>query len=260
MNGALWTPAVTSVPATANKPLTKAGGPLRVAVLQSNYIPWKGYFDIVHAVDLFVFYDDLQFTKNDWRNRNRIKGTQGPEWLTIPVGQDMNRLICEVELKDHSWQAKHWRTLQQHYGKCAHFARYKAYFEDVYLGRRWTHLSMLNHALIQHISHEFLGLKTRFVDSRSYTLLGQKLDRLLDLVRQTDATSYLSGPAARDYIEPERFTALGIELRWQDYAGYPEYPQRFPPFEHGVSILDLLFNTGPDAPWHIWGWREAAPP
>jgi hypothetical protein len=228
----------------------------RVAVLQSNYIPWKGYFDIVNAVDLFVFYDDLQFTKNDWRNRNRIKTAKGLEWLSIPVGQDQNRLICEVELKDAAWQARHWSTLKQNYGKCPHFARYAPFLEDLYLGRRWEKLSELNHHLIRHIAHEWLGCATRFDDSRRYALEGQKLDRLLDLIGKTGAASYLSGPAARDYIEPERVAALGVELRWQDYAGYPEHPQRFGGFEHAVTVLDLLFNTGPDAPWYIWGWRD----
>lgn len=232
----------------------------RVAVLQSNYIPWKGYFDIIHDVDLFIFYDDLQFTKNDWRNRNRIKAAQGAEWITIPVGQDSNRLICEVELKDPAWQAKHWRSLQQNYGRCPHFLRYREYFEDVYLGQRWTNLSMLNQSLVRHISRELLGLRTVFADSRSWELGGQKLDRLLDLVVQSGASTYLSGPAAKSYIEPERFAQAGVALEWKDYAGYPEYPQRFPPFEHGVSILDLLFNVGPAAGDFIWGWRSAAKP
>lgn len=231
----------------------------RVAVLQSNYIPWKGYFDIVHDVDLFVFYDDLQYTKNDWRNRNRIKAAGGVEWISVPVGDDCNRLICEVELKSDSWQAKHWRTLQQNYGKCPHFGRYREYLEHVYLGQRWTHLSALNQSLIRHVSHEFLGLDTEFADSRAWHVEGQKLDRLIDLVRQAGATSYVSGPAARDYIVPERFAELGIDLRWKNYTGYPEYVQRFPPFEHGVTVLDLLFNTGPEAPWYIWGWRSGGP-
>ncbi len=230
----------------------------RVAVLQSSYMPWKGYFDIIHAVDEFVFYDDLQFTKSDWRNRNKIKTAQGPIWLSIPVGTDRNRLICEVEIQDPGWQLKHWRSLQQNYGSCPFFARYAPYLEHVYLGTRWQNLSALNHAMIRHIAQEFLGLRTRFSDSRSFELQGRKLDRLLDLVRQTGATEYLSGPAARDYIEPEQFAAAGIGLAWQDYQGYPEYAQRHPPFSHQVSVLDLLFCTGPDAPWYIWGWREGA--
>ena len=230
--------------------------PKRVAVLQSNYVPWKGYFDIVRDVDLFIFYDDRQFTKNDWRNRNQIKAASGPEWLTIPVGDAIDRLICDVAIANPAWQAKHWRTLQQNYGRCPHFARYRAYFEEVYLGRRWTNLSELNQTLIRHIAREFLGLRTEFADSRDYATRGQKLDRLLDLVVQSGATTYVSGPSAKDYIVPERFNEAGIDLVWKDYAGYPPYPQRFPAFEHRVSILDLLFNCGPEAPHYIWGWRE----
>lgn len=225
-------------------------------ILQSNYIPWKGYFDLIHDADVFVFYDDLQYTKNDWRNRNRIKAAHGAEWITIPAGSDCNRLICEVELKDATWQDKHWRTLQQNYGGCPHFARYRSFFEEFYRGRRWPMLSELNHHLIRHIAREFLGIGTDFADSRSFALGGQKQDRLLELLGRVEAQRYVSGPAARSYIEPGRFSAAGIELVWKDYSGYPEYPQRFPPFEHGVTILDLLFNVGPDAPWYIWGWRD----
>ena len=228
----------------------------RVAVLQSNYIPWKGYFDIIHDVDLFVFYDDLQYTKNDWRNRNRIKTDKGPEWITIPAGSDANRLICEVELKDFSWQEKHWKAIQQHYAKCPHFSRYQPFFEGIYRDQKWTNLSELNHRLIRAIACDILNVATEFHDSREYRLDGQKLDRLLELVSQTGANAYVSGPAAKDYIDASRFAAADIELHWKDYSGYPEYPQRHPPFEHGVSILDLIFNVGPDAPWYIWGWRD----
>lgn len=228
----------------------------RVAVLQSNYIPWKGYFDIIHDVDLFIFYDDVQFTKNDWRNRNRIKTARGAEWITIPVGQDLKRLVCEVELKDPAWQAKHWRTLKQEYGRCVHFGRYRAWFEDIYLGRRWATLSELNQYLVRHIACEFLGIHTEFADSRRWAAEGTKLDRLLDLLARCGAKRYVSGPAARDYIDAARFDAAGIWLEWKSYAGYPEYSQLHPPFEHGVSIIDLLFNVGPDAPDYIWGRRD----
>ena len=230
---------------------------MKVAVIQSNYIPWRGYFDIIHDADLFIFHDDLQYTKNDWRNRNRIKLPGGPDWLTIPAGSNENRLICEVELQSDDWQKKHWRLIAQHYSRAPHFASYKGFLEDFYLVRTWRNLSVLNQHLIRHISTEFLGIHTRFADSRTYAPAGKKLDRLLDLVSKAGASTYLSGPAAKDYIDPARFAELGIDLAWKDYAGYPEYPQRFPPFEHGVSILDLLFNTGPDAPWYIWGWRTA---
>ncbi len=229
-----------------------------VAVIQSNYLPWKGYFDIIHDADVFIFYDDVQFTKNDWRNRNRIKTQAGASWLTIPAGSDEKRLICEVAIKDHTWQSKHWKTLQQNYLKAPHFKRYQAFFEEVYLGRQWDNLSDLNKYLITHISREFLGIQARFEDSRSYAPAGAKLDRLLDLLLKTGMRRYVSGPAARDYIDAPRFAAAGIELIYKDYSGYPEYPQFHPPFEHGISIVDLLFHTGPDAPWYIWGWRASA--
>ena len=228
-----------------------------VVVLQSNYIPWKGYFDLIRDADVFIFYDDLQFTKNDWRNRNKIKTAQGPKWLSIPVGTSANRLICEVEMEDAGWQRSHWDSLQQQYKKCPFFKIYRPFFEEIYLDRQWTHLSELNQHLIRHISHDFLNIPTQFRDSREFKLNGQKLDRLLDLVVQSKAARYISGPAAKDYIQPERFAALGIELVWKDYANYPQYPQAHPPFEHGVTILDLLFNVGPKAPEYIWGWRDA---
>jgi hypothetical protein len=232
---------------------------MKVAVLQSNYIPWKGYFDLIHDVELFVFYDDNQYTKNDWRNRNRIKTSQGTQWLTIPVGDALDRQICEVTLPDNGWQRKHWRTIEQTYGKCAHFARYRPLFEEVYLGRSWSHLSALNQHLIELVSREVLGIRSTFADSRLYGAQGSKLDKLLDLLRRVGASHYLSGPAARDYIDEARFAQAGITLEWKSYAGYPEYPQRHPPFEHGVTVLDLIFNMGPDSPGFVWGWRDGSP-
>ena len=227
-----------------------------VVILQSNYIPWKGYFDLIHDADLFIFYDDLQYTKNDWRNRNKIKASAGAEWITIPAGSDTNRLICEVELKDASWQSKHWMTLLLNFRCCPHFERYRVFFEHFYLDRPWVGLSEMNQYLIKHIATEFLGIGTMFRDSREFILSGQKQDRLLELITQVGTERYISGPAAKSYIDPQRFGEAGVALIWKDYSGYPAYPQRFPPFEHGVSIVDLLFNVGPDAPWYIWGWRE----
>ena len=239
--------------------MTASASPIpirRAAVLQSNYLPWKGYFDIIHDVDLFVFYDDNQYTSRDWRNRNRIKTAGGTQWLSVPVGADRNRLIHDVEIPDPGWQSKHFQSLRQNYARSPHFGRYRAWLEHVYLEERWANLSALNHATVEHVACEFLGIRTQFADSRLYAAQGQKLDKMVDLVVKTGASNYLSGPAARDYIVPERFAEAGIALEWKDYSGYPEYPQSFPPFEHGVTVLDLLFNTGSDAAWYIWGWRQ----
>ncbi len=228
-------------------------------ILQSNYMPWKGYFDLIHDADVFVFYDDVQFTIRDWRTRNKIKTAQGLQWLSVPAGADRNRLICEVQLTDSSWQSKHWKTIEQNYRKCPYFEHYRPIFEALYLGRDWDNLSELNQTFIRRIASELLGITTHFIDSREFKAHGHKQERLLDILGKLGATRYISGPAAKDYIDPARFEEAGIELIWKDYSGYPEYPQRYPPFEHGVSILDLLFNVGSSAPWYIWGWREGQP-
>lgn len=228
----------------------------KVVILQSNYIPWKGYFDLIHDADSFIFYDDVQYTKNDWRNRNKIMMAGGPKWLTIPTGIDAHRLICEVELPEPSWQARHWETIRQSYRRAPYFKHYRAFFEEIYLARQWQNLSALNQHMITRIAQELLGIEAAFDDSRNYSLKGQRLDRLIDLISQCGASHYISGPSAKSYIDPQRFEEMGVELIWKDYQGYPAYPQSQLPFEHGVSILDLLFNVGPAAPDFIWGWRE----
>ena len=228
----------------------------KVGVIQSNYLPWKGYFDIIHDVDLFIFYDDVQYTKNDWRNRNRFKAAQGVSWLTIPVGKRNDRLIWEVEINDDAWQRKHWTVIKDSYSRTPYFTRYREFFEHVYLESVWTNLSALNQFLIEKISKDYLGIQTDFGDSREFHPKGVKLDRLMDLLQKAGATSYVSGPSAKGYIDETKFVDAAIELFYKDYTGYPEYPQLFPPFEHAVSILDLLFNCGPVAPDYIWSWRE----
>jgi hypothetical protein len=228
----------------------------KVAILQSSYIPWKGFFDIIHDVDLFLFYDDVQFTSRDWRTRNKIKTPNGTLWLTVPVGSDRDRLICEVALQDPYWAAKHWKTLAQFYAKAPYFKKYRAFFEHLYLERQWSTLSELNQHLTTAIARELLGITTQFGDSRAYPVEGQKFDRIFNLLQAAGAGHYVSGPSAKDYIDESCMQAASIELVYKSYAGYPEYPQFHPPFEHAVSILDLLFHTGADAPWYIWGWRE----
>lgn len=229
---------------------------MRVAILQSNYIPWKGYFDIIANVDLFIFHDDLQYTKGDWRNRNKIKTAQGPHWLTIPCGTNEHRLICEVELTDHSWQKQHWNQIRSYYQKAPHFREYESFFAEHYLGRSWTNLSDMNQQLIGEICRNVLGIQTRFVDSRVYAAQKTKSARVLELLQKAGATSYLSGPAAKAYLNQEDFDQAGIRLIWMDYSAYPEYPQLYPPFVHQVSIIDMLFNLGADTPAHMLFTRE----
>jgi hypothetical protein len=230
--------------------------PKRVAILQSNYIPWKGYFDLIHDVDELVFLDDVQYTRQDWRNRNRIKTHRGPVWLTIPVGTDLNRRICDVALPS-GWAESHWRRLRASYEGAPYFETYQSAFESIYLSEPRGSLSELNQTLIRMIATQLLGITTRFSDSRELGIAGRGEQRVLDIVQRLGATVYVSGPAAKAYLDPDRFAASGVTVRWKDYSGYPLYPQLHPPFTHAVTVLDLLFHTGPKAPWYIWGWRTS---
>jgi hypothetical protein len=227
-----------------------------VAIIQSSYIPWKGYFDIIHEVDEFIFLDDVQYTVRDWRTRNRIKTANGSMWLTVPAGSDRNRLLCDVPIQNDGWQKKHWKAICHNYSRAPHFGTYRSFFEEIYLGRDWSNLSEMNQYVTRRIASELLGIKTLFTDSRSYEAQGQKLDRILSLIELSGAARYLSGPSASGYLEAEKFNALGVALDLKDYSDYPGYSQLYPPFEHGVSIIDLIFNVGPEAPYFIWGHRE----
>ena len=220
---------------------------MKVSVCQSNYIPWKGYFDLIHRADVFVVYDCVQYTKNDWRNRNIVKTPHGAQWLTVPVVGGLGQRICDVAIARGNWASKHWKTLRQNYAKATHWERYAEGLEAIYRAS-WTNLSALNLALLRFVC-EALGIGTRIVDSREFTLTGEREARLLDLLRQCVATSYVSGPAAKAYIDEQSF---GIPVEWMRYE-YPEYAQLYPPFDHRVSVLDLLFHAGPDAPRYIWG-------
>ena len=218
---------------------------MRVVVLQSNYIPWKGYFDLIQNADVFVHYDEVQYTKNDWRNRNRICPRQGPTWLTIPINRDAVKLkISNVLLPEACWQAEHYKTLFQSYRPAPHFAQIEPLLHELYQARIWTHLSELNHFCAEHIAR-LLGLRTRFLNSKDFQLGEGRVERLVSLLRQVGATEYLSGPSARSYLAGSEplFAEAGIRLLFQSYAGYPEYPQLHAPFEHAVSIIDVLANV-----------------
>ena len=227
----------------------------RVAILQSNYIPWKGYFDLINSVDEFILYDTAQFTKNDWRNRNKIKTSGGLLWLSIPVRHRFGQLIQDTTIRDSTWNRTHWRSLSQAYAKAAYFKMYKSTFEELYkkCGAE-SKLSNVNFQFIKEVC-AILGIKTPITWSRDYRLADGQTKRLVDLCKQLGASEYLSGPVAKNYIESDLFAQENIKLTYIDYSGYPEYPQLYPPFEHGVSILDLIFNTGPEAKMYMKNFR-----
>lgn len=217
------------------------------SVIQSNYLPWRGYFDIIGMSDIFVFYDDVQYTKNDWRNRNIVKTNNGNLWLTVPCGDNIKRLIYEVKILNNNWQKKHYQSIIQNYARAKHFDYLKNFLKYVYLEKQWTHLSELNQYLIEKISTDYLGFNCKFYRSNDFSINGDKNERLVELLFKVGATEYISGPSAKDYIDFNKFEQAGIKIKWMNYSGYKEYPQQFPPFDPNVSILDLLLNCGPDS-------------
>jgi hypothetical protein len=230
-----------------------------VAIVQSNYVPWKGYFDLMRRVDEFILYDDVQYTRRDWRNRNRFKSPQGAQWLTIPVqvkGRYTQR-IDETLVSDPAWAQRHWLTLRSWYRKAPFFKRYEATLEGLYMGRHDLALSVINRRFLAGL-RDLLGIETPLSSSSDYATDGHKTERLLGICRAAGASTYLSGPAARVYLEEERFRAEGIAVEWMSYEGYPEYPQLHGPFEHGVSVLDLLLNVGEEAPRYMLAREEPA--
>ncbi|AEA67783.1 WbqC family protein [Pseudomonas brassicacearum] len=220
----------------------------KVAILQSNYIPWKGYFDIIASVDEFILYDDMQYTRRDWRNRNQIKTPQGLQWLTVPVlvKGKYHQKIRETEIDGTEWAAAHWKSLVQNYSRAPHFHEIAKWLEPLYLNTSYTHLSILNQRFIQAIC-DYLNITTRISHSWDYKQVDGKTERLAELCVQAGATEYVSGPSAKNYVDEQIFEAMNIKLTWFDYAGYPDYPQLWGEFTHGVTILDLLFNCGKDS-------------
>lgn len=219
----------------------------KVAVLQSNYIPWKGYFDLIRSVDVFVFYDIVQYTKNDWRNRNKVCVGGESKWLSIPVKKEsLGQLINETKVSDLRWADKHWKTISQNYRPAPGFATHSAAIEALYADVKGElYLSDINQRMIKGIC-DILGVKTELRNAEDFDLPEDRQARLVEICRAVGGNTYVSGPSARNYIDEQYFTDAGLRLEWFDYSGYGEYPQRSANFEHGVSVVDLLLNTGDD--------------
>jgi len=220
----------------------------RIAAIQSNYIPWKGYFDAINVVDEFILLDEVQYTKRDWRNRNRIATRDGTQWLTVPVNVKgrYHQRIDETEIADPGWAERHWSTLNHVYRAADCFDDIAPALEPVYTQRSYERLSDLNRSLLEAVN-SLLGIETPLVWSTEYETSGARGERILELCLAAGASEYVSGPAARSYMDVEEFQRNGIEVRWFDYGDYPTYPQLCDPFEHGVTVLDLLFHTGSEA-------------
>lgn len=207
---------------------------------------------MIASVDEFILFDDMQYTRRDWRNRNQIKTPNGVQWLTVPVKVKgkYHQKIKDTEIDGVDWASAHWNSLMQNYKRSPHFKEIASWLEPLYLTEPYSHISKLNRQFIEAICN-YLGIKTAISDSWDYVLADGKTDRLADLCMQAGGTEYISGPAARGYIEESVFTDRSIKLTWFDYSGYPEYPQLWGDFTHGVTILDLLFNCGKDSPQYM---------
>jgi WbqC-like protein family len=225
-----------------------------IAILQSNYIPWKGYFDIIAAVDEFLIFDEAQFTRRDWRNRNRIIIDGRLHWLTIPVSSKgrFNAPIAEMEVSERGWAEKHWRSIQHAYGKAPFFSLHGPPLEKLYeQAAKLPLLTEINELFLRGIA-TLLDLAPEFRHTSQIPRQAQSpTGRLVEICAGRKADVYVSGPAARDYIEVAEFAAAGVTLRYANYAGYPTYQQASESFEHGVSIVDTLMHCGPQARRHL---------
>ncbi len=225
-----------------------------LSVLQSNYIPWKGYFDIIRCSDIFVLLDEVQYTKNDWRNRNKIKTAAGEQWITIPIESHFHDhpRICDVEVPEPRWTTKHLRSIQQSYAKSSHLHLYSDALEDLYKEcASIKSLSQINEIFLSALC-SILDISTPF--ERAENILGkgrvEAMDRnmrLIEICKEVNADTYISGRAAETYIDLDLFLQNGIQVIWADYSRYKPYKQLHGDFVHGVSAIDLILNEGPNA-------------
>ena len=225
-----------------------------IVILQSNYIPWKGYFDLMACADEFLLFDEVQFTKNDWRNRNRIVLNGKLHWLTLPVrtAGNFGTAIDQVEVSRADWAQAHWNTLLQAYRDAPHFRSIAPALEEDYrTAGAFTRLSRINEHLLGSIA-TMLGVGTTILHADVVPrTTDDPTERLVEICKARGATDYVSGPAARDYLKISAFQDAGIAVHFAKYAGYPTYAQRHEPFEHGVSIVDTLMQSGPDTRTHL---------
>lgn len=217
---------------------------MKCVILQSNYFPWRGYFDLISKADVFVFYDEVKYTKNDWRNRNQVLSEKGVHWITIPISSDsVNKKISDVSLGyDLNWRKSHRSLLQFCYGKSPLYKKQlKPLTDHILLEKETNNLSELNKYIIKLISSE-AGFSTKFLDSSDFVLHDGKVGRLIGLLKDVGATTYISGPAAKDYLsgEEDLFKEANLELKYYDYPNYPKYGVDRKGYHKYLSILDYL--------------------
>ena len=215
------------------------------AIHQPQYLPWLGYFSKLDAADIFVIYDNAQYKHDEWQNRNRIKTSAGPQWLTVPVHHKQGLLINEVEIETaNPWARKHSAAISQSYGRAPFFNDYSRELLRLY-HRHWANLAALSTETVRLIC-ELLGIKQQVVLASQLTYSGRATDALISICKAVGAQSYLSGSGGRNYLQMDKVAAAGLELLFHDYE-HPAYAQMHGKFEPNLSTVDLLFNCGPDS-------------
>jgi hypothetical protein len=230
---------------------------VRISIIQSCYVPWRGFFDLIGRCDEYVILDHVQYVKRHWHNRNRINTATGPQWLTIPVittgrrGQTIDAVKVEKP-----WAEQHWRALELAYRRAPFFDAMAPRVRDWYeRAAKEQLLTEINAIFLREIA-VLLGLGTRFVRDTAYPVQGAKTERLVAIIRAAGAHCYLTGPSAKAYLDVPLLAGAGVAVEWMSYEGYPQYPQLHGSFEPAVSVLDLLFNVGPDAPQYLTALRR----
>ena len=218
---------------------------MRIAAVQSNFLPWIGYFDLISSVDTFVILDTVQYTKRDWRNRNRVMGPNGVTWMTVPVETKGKReqKIVDTRIAEPEWVEAVSKTLEHSYGKAPYFAELFPKILEIFEKHRLGFLSPLNKDLIEMIS-SYLGIKTRVISSADLSLKDGKSERLLDLSIKLGASEYLSGRLAQSYLDESLFTSAGVRVSWIDYGTYPPHSGVWGESLEPLSVVDGLFSMG----------------
>lgn len=225
---------------------------VKVVITQSNYIPWKGYFDAIACCDYFVIYDTVQYTKRDWRNRNLIKTAAGLQWLSIPVEVKgkFHQKINEVKIADPLWNKQHWAILEQAYKKAPAYTEVKEWMQQLYFNCNFEKLTDINEYFTRAFM-DYLGINTKIIRAEAFDQEGDRNSRLVNICKNLGATVYLSGPAAKSYLDADAFKEQHIDVCFCDYDGYKTYPQQGENFEHKVSMVDMLFNLGSETPHYL---------
>jgi len=221
---------------------------MKIAISQSNYIPWKGYFDLIQYVDEFIFFDEVQFTRRDWRNRNVIRYNNKKKWLTIPIKNKGNykEKISNIEIFEKNWTNLHLNFIKECYSKSFHFKETYTFIEDCYNGLNTNKLSEINKIIIKKIS-SYLKINTFFLDSSKVKGLKNNYsasERILEICMNRGANIYVSGPSAKNYLDQKLFENNNIKIKWFEYGKTKIYKQPYKDFYKNLSIVDCLMNCG----------------